>query len=584
MVLSMSRRLEKRLRAETGAIEKNPAGKLRVALAYPNRYYLGMSNVGFQGVYRFWNEQPDVYCERVFLPDGAELAQMRRERAPLVSLETQTPVHQFDVIAFSITFEPDELNLLRMLDLAGIEPLAAERSAHDPLVLAGGPVTFLNPEPLAPFLDVIAIGEAEVLLPTLTDKLASGLARPELLETLFREEGFYVPSLVEVSYHADGRIAGRRFKDSAGSPSGGQTLGNKKLVRAKMGKRASVPPPATYVLTPDTEMSDKFLVEVSRGCPTLCRFCWAGYNYLPKRSFEIEKILVEARRARAWTGDIGLVSTAVGAHREIVPLLKALKELDFRISVSSLRFEDLRPELVDPLVQSGERTLAVAPEVGTDRLRFAIHKRVTNEEILSKVDMLFERGVENLKLYLMVGLPGEREEDVEGILSLVATIRDRLLEHGQRRGRAGRVIPSVNPFVPKPGTPFQWYPMAPHKELAGKMRYLQKHFSKMSNVEAHCKSPRHERLQALLALGDRRLAPAMLSLAREQTDLRTALDRLELSLDFYIYRHRSRDELLPWDIIDNGMKPELLENQYDKAVEAMRDHRGEPAIAVPVQP
>ena len=530
-------RLRERLSGEIGTITKSHAGKLRIALAYPNRYHIGMSNVGFQAVYKFWNELLDVVCERVFLPDDDELEEYARTGAPLLSLETQQRVRDFDVLAFSITFEPDEVNLVRILDLAGIPPLAADRSDNDPLVLAGGPITFLNPEPMAPFLDVIAIGEAEALLPPLTEALRASTATRDVLTRLEQEEGIYVPA---------------RHRPS-------------KLVRAKMGKRADFPPPATYVLTHATEMSNKFLVEVSRGCPTLCRFCWAGYNYLPKRSFQIEKILEVAREARQHTDQIGLVSTAVGAHKEIVPLCEALKDMGYRVSVSSLRFEDLRGELLDPLSGSGEKTLAVAPEVGTDRLRFAIHKRVPNTEILEKTDLIFSRGIENLKLYLMVGLPTETQGDIEGIVDLVSRIREQLIAHGRIRGRIGRLIPSVNPFIPKPGTPFQWHAMEKTNVLAKKVEYLKCAFARMPNVDANFKSPRQEKLQALLSLGDQRVAPVLLRLARGETNFGRALKESGIDLDAYIHRERSLDEPLPWGHIDNGMKPELLESQYEKA-------------------
>ena len=530
-------RHKERLASEVGTIVKPHGGKLRIALAYPNRYHVGMSNVGFQAVYKFWNEIPDVVCERVFLPDADELDEYGRSRTPLLSLETQSPVRDFDVLAFSITFEPDEVNLVRILDLAGVPALASERDGRDPLVLAGGPITFLNPEPMAPLLDLVAIGEAEALLPTLTDVLRSASERAAMLERLGEEEGFYVPSL---------------RRDST-------------LVRAKMGKRADFPPPATYVLTPSTEMSNKFLVEVSRGCPTLCRFCWAGYNYLPKRSFEVQRILDVARGARQHTEQIGLVSTAVGAHKEIVPLMEALQEMGYRISVSSLRFEDLRAELLDPISKSGEKTLAVAPEVGTDRLRFAIHKRVTNEQILEKTELIFGRGIENLKLYLMVGLPTECDEDIDGIIDLVGRIREQLLAHGRRRGRVGRLIPSVNPFIPKPGTPFQWHAMEKPSLLARKMQKLKKAFARMPNVEANFKSARLETLQALLSVGDKHVAPVLIRVARGEADLKLAMKEAGLDLDAYIYSERSPGDPLPWGYIDNGMKPELLESQYDKA-------------------
>jgi radical SAM superfamily enzyme YgiQ (UPF0313 family) len=557
----MSRFLESRLRqrldGEIGSVRKSGPGiRLRIALAYPNRYYIGMSNVGFQAVYKFWNDLPDVSCERVFLPDPEELREHQRRGTPLLSLETQTPVGSFDALAFSITFEPDELNLVKMLELAHLPPLANDRNDRHPLVLAGGPVTFLNPEPMAPFLDVIAIGEAEALLEPLTDALKSRAPKSEILKSLDSETGFYVPSFYDVAYNEDGTLEQREHRTGSAS----------KLVRAKMGKRADLPPPATYVLTSATEMSNKFLVEVSRGCPTLCRFCWAGYNYLPKRSFEVERILEAARNARAHTRDIGLVSTAVGAHKEIVPLLEELKAMEYRVSVSSLRFEDLRAELLKPLASSGEKTLAVAPEVGTDRLRFAIHKRVTNDEILEKVDLIFSSGIENLKLYVMVGLPTEEDEDLEGMVELVDRIREVHLAHGRARGHLGRIIPSVNPFIPKPGTPFQWHSMEKTPELQRRMRVLERAFGRMPNVDAHFKSPRIERLQAVLALGDRRLAPVLVRMARGEADLRRALTEERLDLDFYIHRRRSKDELLPWGHIDNGMKGELLEDQYDKAL------------------
>lgn len=523
------------------------AGGLRIAVGYPNRYALGMSNVGFQAVHRFFHLLPGTVSERFFLPDRAEMDEYRRTGLSLRTLESGSPVRSFDVVAFSITFEPDLVHLVEMLQLAGIPPLAEDRTARDPLVIAGGPVTFLNPEPLAPFVDAFGVGEAEALLPALTDVLQAE-TRDARLRGLAEESGFYVPATHEVEYTPDGRVLRRRVH------------GGHPVVRARMGKDARFPPPATYILTRDTEMSDKFLVEVSRGCPTLCRFCWAGYNYLPKRSFEVERLLELARAARPHTDRIGLVSTAVGAHREIVPLVSDLRDQGFRVSVSSIRFEDVRDEFARPLAESGERTVAIAPEVGTDRLRKAIHKRVTNDEILDKTGTLLEAGVENLKLYLMVGLPGETDTDVEAIVPLVRRIRD--LVRAKRRG--GRTIASVNPFIPKPGTPFQWRPMAPLPVLNSRIRYLQRELGALPGVEAHCKSPRMERLQALLALGDRRLAPVILALA-EGRGLNRSLKDAGLSLDAYLYRQRELDEELPWSFMDTGMKDSLLKDQLAKA-------------------
>ena len=539
---------EIRLGGDSGSTAR--AG-LRVAVGYPNRYALGMSNVGFQAVHRFWSLLPDCESERFFLPDRGEMREYRRTGIPLRALESGRPVRSFDVIAFSITFEPDLVHLVEMLRLAGLEPLAEDRHPRDPLVIAGGPVTFLNPEPIAPFVDAFAVGEAEALLPALTDQLRAG-SKAEQLAGLAGEPGFYVPATHEISYAEDGRIRDRRVR------------GGGRVVRARMGKDARFPPPATFLLTRETEMSEKFLVEVSRGCPTLCRFCWAGYNYLPKRSFEVERLLDLARAARPHTDRIGLVSTAVGAHREIVPLVSELRDMGYRVSVSSVRFEDVDDAFVRPLAESGERTVAVAPEVGTDRLRIAIHKRVTNDEILDKVGILLDAGVVNLKLYLMVGLPGETEEDVLGIPPLVRAIRDQV----RARNPWGRTIASVNPFIPKPGTPFQWRPMAPLRELTWKMRLLQRELGALSGVEAHMKSPRLERLQAILAVGDRRLAPVVLSLADGRA-LNPSLRAAGLDADFYLHREREPDEELPWSFMDTGMKDSMLKNQLARADAAL---------------
>ena len=548
-----ARRLAGEVRLDPeGATPKTPAGGrgragLRVAVGYPNRYALGMSNVGFQAVHRFFDLLPDAVSERFFLPDRMEYAEYRRTGLPLRTLESGRPVRSFEVVAFSITFEPDAVRLVEMLELAGIPPLAEDRSAGDPLVLVGGPVAFLNPEPIAPFVDAFGVGEAEALLPALLERLRAE-TRAERLAGLAEEAGFYVPANHAVEYRPDGRIQRRTVR---GAP---------RVVRARMGKDSRFPPPATFLLTRDTEMSGKFLVEVSRGCPTLCRFCWAGYNYLPKRSFEVERLLALARAARRHTDRIGLVSTAVGAHREIVPLVTQLRDDGYRVSVSSIRFEDVRDEFARPLAESGERTVAIAPETGTDRLRLSIHKRVRNDEILDKVGVLLDAGVENLKLYLMVGLPGETEEDVAGIAQLTRRIRDQV----RARRRGGRTIASVNPFLPKPGTPFQWRPMAPLPLLTARMRFLQRELGALSGVEAHCKSPRMERLQALLSAGDRRLAPVLLDLAAGR-GLHRSLKAAGLSLDFYLYRQRGLDEELPWSFLETGMKDSLLKDQLERA-------------------
>jgi radical SAM superfamily enzyme YgiQ (UPF0313 family) len=322
------------LSKETGYVVKPHGDRLRVALAFPNTYWVGMSNLGFQTVYRLFNDQDDVVCERVFLPPKQELADMLASRAPLVTLESQTPLQEFDVLAFSISFEWDYVNLLTMLRLARVGLYAAERTDRDPLILVGGAVTFVNPEPLAPFADVIAAGEGEELVPAIDRAFAEATSRADLLRRLSAERGFYIPSFYEPQY-AGGALSGFALTATAG--------GDAPLPVRKAAVRTTdaLEPPATSIFTPDTEFGSRLLVEVVRGCANLCRFCWAGYNYLPVRAFPADRILDLAEKARTHAKRVGLVSIALCDHPEIERILARLLELGYGISPASLRLDDL---------------------------------------------------------------------------------------------------------------------------------------------------------------------------------------------------------------------------------------------------
>ena len=272
--------------------------------------------------------------------------------------------------------------------------------------------------------------------------------------------------------------------------------------------------PQSVILTPHTEMSMKFMVEISRGCPCMCRFCWAGYNYLPVRGFTRAELVARAREVRGVTGKIGLVSTAVCDHPEIDGIVDDLAAMDYEVSVASLRLDDLTPQFVFKLADTGVQGLTLAPECGSDRMRRIINKQFTNAEILDKATWIFENGIQNLKLYYMVGLPFEEHADVEAIVELTDQIRERMLAVARGRGRIGRIHPSVNPFVPKPGTPYQWLPMEDPKETDRKLQFLRKAFSRMPNVDAVIKSARTGTAQSILALGDRRVAYALEIAAR----------------------------------------------------------------------
>jgi len=547
------------LSREVGYIVKPHADRLRVALAFPNTYFVGMSNLGFQTLYRLFNQRPDTVCERVLLPPKQELAALLASGTRLVTLESQTPVRDFDVLAFSVSFEWDYTNVLTMLRLAGLPLRAADRDYRNPLVVIGGAVTFVNPEPLALFADVIAAGEGEVLVPRLVEACATP-SRRETLRRLAGERGFYVPSFYDVEYGPDGTIARYVPQEGTGAPP--------TVKKAALKTTEACDPPATSIFTPDTEFGSRFLVEVVRGCANLCRFCWAGYNYLPVRPFPTERILELARQARPYASRAGLVSIALCDHPDIEHILRSLKEMGYSISPASLRLDDLTPTIVSLLQESGERTLTIAPETGSDRLRRVINKTVTNEEILAAAELIFSSGIENLKLYYMIGLPTEQDEDLVAIRDLTLQLRDVMMKHARARGRVGRIVGSVNPLVPKPGTAYQWMAMEKADVIEGKMKRLRGLVSGLDNVYFNIKSERHSYYQALLSLGDRRIAPAIELAEQNGGQWRRAVSDAGLDGDFYIHRDRMNDTVLPWDIIDGGMKAAFFRSELEKGARA----------------
>ncbi len=546
------------LSREVGYVRRPHGDRLRVALAFPNTYYVGMSNLGFQTVYQLFNADEDVVCERVFLPPKQELQSLRESGVRIVTIESQTPVEEFDVLAFSVSFEWDYTNILTMLRLSGLPVYARERSSRHPLVVLGGAVTFVNPEPLALFVDVVAAGEGEMLVPSLVSALRTESERPAVLKRLAQETGFYIPSFYELDYAADGTID--RFSVAAGT-SAPPTVRKAAIRAAEM-----VEPPCTSIFTPDTEFGSRLLIEVVRGCANLCRFCWAGYNYLPVRAFPAERILARAEQARPSASRVGLVSIALCDHPEIEYILKRLAALGYSISPASLRLDDLTPAIVSCLYESGERTLTIAPETGSDRLRRVINKTITNDEIRERADLIFSSGIESLKLYFMIGLPTETDEDLVAIRDLTLEIRERMLKYARGRGRIGRIVGSVNPLIPKPGTTYQWLPMEAPAVTEKKVRRLKSLFADIDNVYFNIKSERHSFYQALLSLGDRRVAPAIEAAEQNGGDWRRAVQTTGVDADFYVFRDRSTDKILPWDIIDGGMKHDFFRNEFAKSI------------------
>jgi radical SAM superfamily enzyme YgiQ (UPF0313 family) len=553
---TLRERAREALSKEVGYVTKPHGDRLRVALAFPNTYWVGMSNLGFQTVYRLFNAQDDVVCERFFLPPKQELAELLATNTRLVTLESQTPVADFDVIAFSVSFEWDYVNVLTLLRLSGIPRYAAERTSRHPLVVIGGAVTFVNPEPLAPFADAIAAGEGEVLVPSLRRAFSAASDRADLLRQLTHERGFYIPSFYDPYYGPDGALAGYHVSGDAPLP----------VHKAALKTTEAVDPPVTSIFTPDTEFGSRLLIEVVRGCANLCRFCWAGYNYLPVRPFPTERILELAEAARPFANRVGLVSIALCDHPDIERILARLKEMGYSISPASLRLDDLTEPIVRVLRESGERTITIAPETGSDRLRRVINKTVTNDEILDRAELIFSCGIENLKLYYMLGLPTETDDDLVAIRDLTLQMRDIMLKHARSKGHVGRIGGSVNPLIPKPGTAYQWLAMTDAATIDKKSKRLRTLMADIDNVYFNIKSERHSYYQALLSLGDRRVAPAIEAAERNGQNWRAAVAETGVDADHFLFRDRSNDAMLPWDIIDGGMKAAFFKSEFEKGL------------------
>ena len=516
---------------ETGTIYKDWGGKLPVALAYPNTYYVGMSSLGLQTVYRLFNQRPDVACERVFW--------IKRDKGQgLVSLESQRPLHEFRVLAFSFAYELDYFNALEMLRQADIPLLAEERNEHYPLLIAGGPAVTANPEPLADLLDAFVIGEAEELIPTLVETLQEGIAeeRQSLLSTLAQIPGIYVPTYPPIS--------------NLQPPTS-----NLHAVKRQWIRDLDAYPTTSVVLTGETEFGDMYLMEIARGCKRGCRFCLTGHTCRPLRERSVETLLHQAREGLKHRDKIGLVGAAVSDYSHIDELVTGLCEMDAKISVSSLRVAPLSEALAKSLAESGSQTLTLAPEAGSERLRTLIHKDISTDDVKRAADLAARYDFPRLKLYFMLGLPTETEEDVQAIVDLVTAV-------GQRFSR--RITVNVTPFVPKAHTPFQWAAMMPQAVIRERLRYVEQQL-RPRGVAVKSDSPAWAAVQGVLSRGDRRLGQALTKMDRTSlAQWRRVLRESGLEADEY-HRQRSLNETLPWSVVDSGLSQAYLQREWEQA-------------------
>jgi len=532
-------------RTETGAVYKDWGGKLRVALTMPNTYYVGMSSLALQLLYGMFNRDPDVVCERVFWEKGAA-----QSGAALLSLESERPAAEFDLWAFTVSWEMDYFNVVELLRQAGIPALAAERAATRqwngdpwPLLIAGGPGLTMNPEPMAPFFDAILIGEGEEAVPRLIDFCRDGLDdHGALLARLDATPGWYVPSLRPSNrHHAEFRKVERLW------------------VRALPDFDTT-----SRLYTPDTEFKNMHLMEIARGCGRGCRFCLAGYVYRPAREQPLESLLASAERAiAAGHTKIGLVSAAVSDHTQIDELADALLRMGASISASSMRMDPISVPLIRAMAATGAQNLTVAPEAGSQRLRNVINKTQTEDQMMRAIDLAQESNFPQLKLYFMVGHPTETDDDITALIDFTLAARKRFKR---------RIAINATPFVPKAHTPFQWEGMTPVDELRRRQKRIHTALAR-HGVDVRADSPDWAEVQAVLSRGDRRLAEVLLAIPSGGLTVRSffrAMSDVGLDKDQYV-RVWEVGAALPWDVVQSGVSESYFHYELKLAA---RDETG----------
>ena len=549
-------RLQELYKDEDSRVTVNPHAGQKVAIVYPNTYFVGMSNLGLHIIYEEINLRNDSVCERIFLPEKKELEAYDKTKTPLMSVETQRPMHQFDVVAFDVTFEMDYFHIPLMLRHGRVPIMGKDRTAFDPIVIAGGPCATFNPEPFADFIDAFIIGEGEGIvsrvLDIIRDGKMEGLDRCAILRQLANEPGVYVPSLYVPIYSEEGEFKGYHIAE--GVP---KTIKRHFEMLTSGGE--------TVVATNYTEFGAMYIIEVARGCGRHCRFCMAGYCFRVPRVRPLEILKEGVDRAEKLGKKIGLMGAAISDYPEVDELVNYIRSKDMRYSCASLRADSLTQAVVDGLADSGQKTITIAPETGSERLRRVINKGISEEHLKNAATLSAKSGIQHMRLYIMIGLPTETDEDIEAIVGLA----ERTQAHMAEVGCKGRLTLSINPFIPKPFTPFQWMAMDNQKTVEKKLQYIKKALQKNRRIEVLVESPKEAYIQGILARGDRRLGAVLAACAadRGSKSFKAEMKAAGLDMDEMNYRERSFDEFLPWSHLDMGMDDGYLEMEWKRSVD-----------------
>lgn len=549
-------RLQELYKDEDSRVTVNPHAGQKVAIVYPNTYFVGMSNLGLHIIYEEINLRNDSVCERIFLPEKKELEAYDKTKTPLMSVETQRPMHQFDVVAFDVTFEMDYFHIPLMLRHGRVPIMGKDRIEFDPIVIAGGPCATFNPEPFADFIDAFIIGEGEGIvsrvLDIIRDGKMEGLDRHAILRQLANISGVYVPSLYVPIYSEDGEFKGYDIVE--GAP---KTIKRHFEMLTSGGE--------TVVATNYTEFGAMYIIEVARGCGRHCRFCMAGYCFRVPRVRPLDILKEGVDRAEKLGKKVGLMGAAISDYPEVDELVTYIRSKDMRYSCASLRADSLTQAVVDGLADSGQKTITIAPETGSERLRRVINKGISEEHLKNAATLSAKSGIQHMRLYIMIGLPTETDEDIEAIVGLA----ERTQAHMAEVGCKGRLTLSINPFIPKPFTPFQWMAMDNQKTVEKKLQYIKKALQKNRRIEVLVESPKEAYIQGVLARGDRRLGAVLAACAadRGSKSFKAEMKAAGLDMDEMNYRERSFDEFLPWSHLDMGMDDGYLEMEWKRSVD-----------------